>query len=76
MMVRVDLTGKKFGRITVRAYAGQNRWRQSLWRYTCSCDPAKTLTLSGNRLLTGSTESCGCLRRERKLPALPATSIC
>lgn len=55
-----DLTGRKFGRLTVvsRVYG-----RRTTWRCRCRCG-SKCLILSTN-LIHGRTKSCGCLRQER-----------
>lgn len=53
--------GQQYGRLTVveLAHSAKNgKW----WRCRCSCG---TLTeVTGNRLASGHTKSCGCLRRE------------
>lgn len=57
-----NLTGQVFGRLTVESYAG-TRGRFSLWRCLCACG---NYTDAGrNKLLGGSTKSCGCFRVER-----------
>jgi hypothetical protein len=54
---RIDLTGKRFGRWTVRAYAGDRKW-------SCLCDCGARVIVDGNELRRGSSKSCGCRRRE------------
>ncbi len=57
----IDLTGMRFGRLTVK-----NIRRTSngiMWECLCDCGGA-TVTRSAN-LRSGHTQSCGCLRRER-----------
>lgn len=58
-----DLTGKKYGRLTVLRYAGRNKHNQPLW--DCLCDCGKSSTVRGSNLTTGQTQSCGCLCKER-----------
>lgn len=62
-----DLTGRRFGRMLVTGYAGQSRWRGSVWRCVCDCGVVKTAPQRG--LATGGVVSCGChslaLRRRR-----------
>jgi hypothetical protein len=58
----IDLTGEKFGRLTVLAYAGKTKDRKSLWQCRCECGNEATTT--GKRLRKGETLSCGCLMRE------------
>lgn len=50
-----DLTGQRFGRLTVISYSGGSKWR-------CRCDcGSETTVLSGN-LTSGHTTSCGCAK--------------
>lgn len=56
------LVGKRFGRILVVKYVGASKTRQSL--YECLCDCGKTCIIDGNKLSTGHTRSCGCLKLE------------
>lgn len=58
----VDLTGQRFGRLTVIDRAGTAPSGHALW--FCQCDCGEYKTLSSNQLNTG-TKSCGCLQRER-----------
>ena len=58
----IDLTGERFGRLTVTALAGRNGRRQSLW--TCDCSCGKQFVALGYNLRNGNTSSCGCLRTE------------
>ena len=56
-----DLTGQKFGRLTVVERAGSNARGRATWR--CACDCGNSLVVVGSDLLTKQT-SCGCQRRE------------
>ncbi len=56
-----DLTGKVFSRLTIISYAGK-AGKESLWNCRCSCGTEKVIRY--NSLMSGSTVSCGCLRRE------------
>jgi hypothetical protein len=56
-----DLTGQKFGRLTVLARA-PSLWRQTMWLVRCSCSREKVVR--GYMLLSGRATSCGCLRLE------------
>jgi len=58
---RLDLTGKKFGRLTVLGFAGNNKHRQATW--LCKCDCGNTTTSVGGGLTGGRIKSCGCSRR-------------
>lgn len=57
-----DLTGSKFGRLTVSAFV-EIRQHNAQWR--CRCDCGTELTVAGCHLKTGHTASCGCLQQER-----------
>ena len=56
-----DLTGKKFGRLTVikRSFPN-NKYNHSRW--LCRCDCGRTKVVMGSSLIQGNTKSCGCLR--------------
>ena len=54
-----DLTGQKFGRLTVAWPVGQNQSRHIMWLCFCSCGKFKVV--SGRNLVSGNTKSCGCL---------------
>lgn len=54
-----DLTGQRFGKLTVIKYAGK-KGTASLWECQCDCGQ-KTYTIT-NYLKTGHTTSCGCNR--------------
>ena len=55
---RLDLAGKRFGRLTALSYASRARW-------LCKCDCGKSVIIVGQYLREGDTKSCGCLLRER-----------
>lgn len=54
-----DLTGKRFGKLTVMERNGINKHRQALWKCACSC--GNETVLSTSTLKSGNTKSCGCL---------------
>ncbi len=60
----VDLIGERYGRLTVIAKSGQEKekHRRSLW--LCECDCGKQKIVTTDHLKSGSTKSCGCLKRE------------
>lgn len=63
-----DITGQKFGRLTVVAYSHyRHRARRAMW--TCRCDCGTTITTAGTTLRYGHAQSCGCLRLERSVAA-------
>lgn len=54
----LDLTGQRFGRLTVLERGVSNTDRQSRW--LCSCDCGGTALVVSHNLRTGHTISCGC----------------
>lgn len=62
LVPRIDLTGKRFGRITVLSRSHKNAASQYFWK--CECDCGQKLICRGASLKNGNTASCGCLRRE------------
>ena len=59
-----DLSGKKFGKLTVVRFAGTNKRGNRTWSCKCECGNEKTV--AGSRLTSGSTKSCGCIARTFK----------
>lgn len=61
----INLTGQKFGLLTVieRVPGNNPSNRNSRWRCSCECG-GKTITTS-QHLRTGHTTSCGCRKREK-----------
>jgi hypothetical protein len=57
---RIDLIGKRFGRLLVIAYAGAGKWA-----WSCVCDCSTCRVVRGDLLRGGITRSCGCLRKDR-----------
>lgn len=56
----INLTGKKFGRLTVLERAGSNKHGTALWK--CACDCGNVKILSGLSLRSGKVQSCRCLQ--------------
>ena len=59
-MVRFDLTGKKFGRLTVTSL--HSKGKRTLWNAVCDCGVIKVC--EAYCLKTGHTKSCGCYHSE------------
>lgn len=57
-----DLTGKRFGRLTVIEFAG-TKGRNAFWK--CQCDCGRVIVVKSCYLTSGDTKSCGCLKLER-----------
>ena len=54
----LDLTGQKFGKLTVISCAGKLDGRRYSWN--CQCDCGNTCVVLSGRLRNGNTKSCGC----------------
>lgn len=59
----IDLTGRKFGRWTVIERVGKDKNNNILWKCVCDCGTERVNT--ANRLLSGGSTSCGCLKSEK-----------
>jgi hypothetical protein len=62
MKIRVDLTNKKFGRLTVLEFDHNDKWGHPHWKCICECGKIKTIM--GDSLSKKVTKSCGCLQKE------------
>ncbi len=65
----IDLTGRRFGRLTVEGFAYRNKY--VYWH--CRCDCGNEKDVMGPALMSGDTQSCGCLGRERRIEGRRAT---
>ena len=54
----IDITGKKFGKLTVLGYS-HNKRGQSYW--TCECECGNKKIVRAGHLFSGGVRSCGCL---------------
>lgn len=61
MPALVNLTGQRFGRLTVLERAGVTG-TNATWHARCDC--GTTTRVIGSKLRAGHTRSCGCLRAE------------
>ena len=59
----IDLTGKKFGRLTVLSLAGKDKNNLLLWECICEC--GNPVITRGQDLRRGVSKSCGCLKLEQ-----------
>lgn len=59
---RLDLTGRRFGRLTVLARLKSDS--QRCYRWLCRCDCGTEKIIGVRNLMNGSTNSCGCLKSE------------
>lgn len=61
MPKRIEISGKKYGRLTVRGDGPRKGARRTV---VCVCDCGKIVTTDPRSLLSGDTKSCGCYQRE------------
>lgn len=54
-----DITGQKFGRLTVVEFAYKGKGNRAVWR--CVCDCGNVTYVPGKSLRSGNTKSCGCM---------------
>lgn len=59
----VDISNKKFGRLTAIRHCGYNQFNQALWYCVCECGGEVITAYS--HLKSGHTKSCGCLIKEK-----------
>lgn len=57
-----DITGEKFGRLTVKGYSHSKN--KAFW--VCKCECGNTVVVSGDKLRRGVTKSCGCIQEEHR----------
>lgn len=70
-----DITGKKFGKLTVQAEA-ERRNGAAYWH--CRCECGRETVVRYHYLITGHTKSCGCLQRsafKENLKLVEGTSV-
>ena len=58
-----DLTGKTSGRLRVISESGRDKYGNATWLCECSC--GNTLIVKSHNIVTQSSKSCGCLRRDK-----------
>ena len=63
----IDLTGQKFGKLTVLECLGKINPNNKEYYWRCQCDCGNIKNIAGNSLRSGNTRSCGCLAKETGL---------
>ena len=63
MAKKLDLSGKRYGRLDVLEEFGISRNNKTLWK--CLCDCGNEIIVIGSSLISGNTKSCGCLHLEQ-----------
>ena len=70
----IDISGLRFGRLVVRCRTkGHSNDSSVFWLCVCDCGVEKAV--SGSRLRSGDTKSCGCLRLEKLRRLAPMASF-
>jgi hypothetical protein len=67
-----DLTGKRFGELTVIKYASTDYNHNRKW--LCKCDCGNVKTVCGYKLIAGTVKSCGCMMKKR-IPKYTAQDV-
>lgn len=57
----IDITGNKYGKLTVICREANTNEGASTWR--CQCECGNTVVVRGANLRKGTTKSCGCLSK-------------
>lgn len=57
-----DLTGKKFGKLTVVRRLKPEEVKTKQYNWLCKCECGRYVSASANKLKTGIAKSCGCLK--------------
>lgn len=63
-----DLTGQRFGHLTVIARAANGK--DGGVRYDCLCDCGSRKTIRGKHLKSGAIDNCGCQSRQRAMDTM------
>jgi hypothetical protein len=73
MGFRKDLTGQKFGLLTVLEFSHNDEKSRTFWIVSCDCgSPPKVI--GGRHLTSGKIKSCGCYRKNlKKIHGLSST---
>ena len=61
-MREIDITGRRFGRLTALYRDGWSNSWQSMW--VCRCDCGNITRVERGNLVRGRTRSCGCLKHD------------
>ena len=58
----IDLSGERFGKLSVLSYHSTTSYGATAWK--CKCDCGKEVIALSNNLRKGSTKSCGCAQHK------------
>lgn len=73
MGIFIDLTGKKYNKLTVLKRV-ENKNKQTMW--LCQCDCGNKVIVSGGNLKNGHTTSCGCYSIQNKIKRAKEKNPC
>lgn len=62
-----DISGQKFGLLTVIARDNEQTKAKNRLMWICSCECGKQKSISADNLLRGNTKSCGCLKEKHSM---------
>lgn len=60
-----NLSGSKFGRLTVIGENGRSKQGSVIW--LCQCECGNQVSVNSSYLMTNTTRSCGCLKKEESI---------
>lgn len=63
-----NLIGKRFNKLTVIEFIGNDKYRRKVWK--CKCDCGNEINLDTARIKSGHTKSCGCISKSKDLTGL------
>lgn len=58
----LDLTGQKYGHLTVIKDTGEKQNKQTVWECECDCENHTRIKVTVGNLRNGHTRSCGCIK--------------
>ena len=68
-----DLTGKRFGKLTILRRSERKQRGTTLWVALCDC--GKETIAAANNIKTGTTKSCGCLKHKPSYNSVDRTGV-
>lgn len=68
-----DLTGRRFGKLTVLGNASNGSFLSTRWR--CVCDCGNEIVVMGRDLRAGDKKSCGCIYRNSRSLLFPGAKF-
>ena len=60
-MKKINLAGRRFGKLTVYKESGRSRSGKVMW--SCACDCGGRVKVASGHLKSGNTTSCGCVKK-------------